>query len=205
MDEVCAYDMTYSISEDEKRKLDDFSNNFVLLMLSTGILDIVSQAVRNVFVSYMIKDLSKGFRFFLENSNLVRGLFYEFIVLKIVSPRESGDFGKILSKLPFDNAMLGNGDEEFVIFSEMMQEAFSSKNFRIVFELTVLFKTVYDSKISGSVDPIKCLVYFVKTRQTELYEKFQNSLEVGGFNSEEAGLIIGSIKNFFQEKGRSKL
>lgn len=202
MDEVCAYDMTYSISEDEKRKLEDFSDNLLSLMQSMGILDIISQAIRNVFVSSEVKDLNKGIRFFLENSNLVRGLFYEFIVLKIVSPRESGDFGKILSKLPFDNAMLGNGDGEFVIFSEMMQEAFSSRNFRIVFELAVLFKTVYTSTISGSADPIKCLVYFVKRKQSELYEKFQVSLKIRGFNSEEAESIIGSMKNFFSGKRR---
>lgn len=200
---VGIYDLFYYYTKEEKKKIDGFCEVFLNQLSQSLVFPIFSQAVYDACELSMLGDAGEGVRYFLANSNVLRLFFFELVALRIVKPSESVDIGEILKHIPTDVDVIKiREDDEFSEFNNIIHAMIYGGNFHICQEIAKIFKFSYDAKISKSVDPVKCLVYFVKMRKEKLFEKFQMSLIETGFKKEEASRVIEKVREFFN--GRRK-
>jgi len=198
---VGIYDVYYYYTKDEQKKMEDFSEMFLRQLSQSLIYQIFAQAVRDACDLSGVDNPGEGVKFFLTNSNIFRSLFYELTVLRVVKPGESNDLGEILKNISSKaSAFEIREDDEYVDFNVQIHAMIYSGNFHISQKVAELFKVSYDQKINRSVDPTKCLVYFVKKRKEKLFKKIQLSLVEARFTKEQAEGVIGNIEKFFSGK-----
>lgn len=200
---VGIYDVYYYYTKDEQNKMEDFSDMFLRQLSQSLVFQIFAQAVRDACDLSGVDNPGEGVKFFLNNSNIFRSLFYELTVLRVVKSSESGDLGEILKNICSKaSAFEIREDDEYVDFNVKIHAMIYTDNFHISKKVAELFKVSYDQKINRSVDPTKCLVYFVKKRKEKLFKKIQLSLVGASFTKEQAEGVIDKVKEFFN--GRIK-
>lgn len=200
MIEVGVFDLSYYVARGEEKHLESFAKKYLSLITHGLLFDICAEALYEVCKKIEAICPGEAARFFLANSNLIRALFYKFVISRLVTKVEYVDFGKIIDNLPFDNPHWGPTNEKLERLSKTLYKELHSERFSLIKILIENFKKSVDQEVLKKSSAIKFFVYFVKTKQKELYEKFYFSLTESGFDKKEAGLIIKSVKNFFSGK-----
>jgi len=205
MIEVGIFDLSYFVARGEEKTLESFSDKFMRMILDRLFFDISAQAFYDSCAKTKVKAPDKAIRFILENPNFIRGLFFELAISCAIPKAEYYEFGKILEHLPFSNPHWRPLENEFEKFNEELHRELYTVRFNLINSLAECFARAGEQKIFKKIPAVKLLVYFLKTRQKILYEKFSYSLMASGFKKKETEAIIKNMKKFFSGKGRESL
>lgn len=205
MVEVGIFDLSYYIARGEEKTLESFADKFMRMILDRLLFDISAQAFYDSCAKTKVKAPDKAIRFILENSNFIRGFFFELAISCDIPKAEYYEFGKILEHLPFNNPHWGPLENQFDEFNEKLHHELYTVRFNLINSLAQSFAEAGERKIFKKIPAVKLLVYFLKTRQKILYEKFSYSLLASGFSKKKEKAVIKSMKKFFSGKGRESL